>query len=119
MSKCVLLNGNQCDIIEYDFKQIPIKEYFKVDSFDYIGYHSFGTGYTMWWQTERRENTSMEITMYAGASYPIFIDSKVLITNEGWDDETEDGKQIDINLEELKKHFNTNNSFWALMKNFI
>jgi hypothetical protein len=115
MSKCVLLNGRQCDIIDYNFREIDIKKYFEVDDFDYIGYHTFGQGYTMWWQNERKEPTSMEITMHAGASYPIFIDSKVLITNEDCEEE----KQIDINLEELKKHFNTNNSFWALMKNFI
>jgi hypothetical protein len=113
MSKCVLLNGRQCDIIDYDFKETDIKKYFGVDDFDYIGYHSFGNGYTTWWQTKTNEKTSMEITMYAGASYPIFIDSKVLITKEDYEEE----KQIDIKLTELKKHFNTENAFWALMKN--
>lgn len=113
MSKCVLLNGRQCDIVDYDFKQTDIKKYFEINDFDYIGYHSFGNGYTAWWQTVKEERTSMEITVYAGAVMPIFIDSKVLITKEDYEEE----KQIDINLNELKKHFNTTNGFWALMEN--
>ena len=118
MSKCVLLNGNKSEVINYSFREIDIKKYFGVDDFDNMGYHSFGKGYTAWWQEEMREPTSMEITMYAGASYPIFIDSKVLITKEDMTvEDDEEDNQIDIKLTELKKHFNTENSFWALIKN--
>jgi len=55
MSKCVLLNGNKSEIVDYSFREIDIKKYFGVDDFDSMGYHSFGKGYTAWWQEERRD----------------------------------------------------------------
>jgi hypothetical protein len=108
--KSVLLNGNQHELVELNnfteaLNLLGISEL--------QGYHSFGKGYTALWQEERREKTSMEITVYAGASYPIFIDSKVIIINEG-----EEGDLLDVDLNDLKKHFNMSKSFWALMRNF-
>lgn len=77
-----------------------------------LGHYSFGEGYTMFWQTEREENTSMEITTKAGAPYPIFIDSKVVIVSE----DIRKSELVDIKLSKVKKHFKIGLSFWALVK---
>lgn len=108
----ILLNGDKLETIKIDnengmdkiLKLLNIKEFY--------GYHTFGDGYTAFWQEERKEKTSMEITVMAGASYPIFIDSKVIITKED-----EEGNYLDINFRELKDHFNMDHTFWALIKN--
>lgn len=111
--KALLLDGNEANLVEIHSEMSKgIKDTHEILGISELqGYHSFGRGYCALWQYEREENTSMEITVQAGASYPIFIDSKVLITCE------DSVGFIDVNLKELKKHFNTENAFWALIKN--
>lgn len=111
----LILDGSDVymELVEQDNVSKRVYEILGINELQ--GYHTFGEGYMMWWQCEREEPTSMEITMYAGASHPIFIDSKVVITNEDLCTE----KYIDVDIKNVKKHFNTKNSYWALMKNFI
>jgi len=82
-----------------------------------INHFSFGVHedymYEMYWNGEEESNTCMEITVCAGADYPIFIDSKVIIICHCFKD---GGYLKDINIKELKKYFNTENTFWALIK---
>lgn len=111
----LILDGNNVYMEQVEQRKVSqrIYEILGIDRLQ--GYHTFGEGYMMWWQDKRKENTSMEITTYAGASFPIFIDSKVVITNE----DTWSGKYIDVDIKNVKKYFNTKGSFWALMRNFI
>lgn len=110
--KIILLEGNKNTVIEIDSENV-MKEVQRILGVSNLqGYHTFGRGYTALWQEERIEKTSMEITVYAGASWPIFIDSKVIITNED-----AEGNYIDVDIKKLKKHFRTSNAFWALVKN--
>ena len=113
--KAILLKGKgqKEEIIELSSEHIfeDIYEYFGVDGFDDISYYSFGQGYTAIWKNEQNDNTCMEITAYTGASFPIFINSQVIIIYENKEEESDD-----VDVEEVKKYFNTENSFWALMK---
>jgi len=115
--KAILLKGKgqKEEIIElsseHTFKSIY--EYFGVNGFDDIDYYTFGQGYTAVWKNEQNDITCMEITVYAGASFPIFINSQVIIIYEN-----EEEKSDNVNVNEVKKYFNTDGSFWALMKSY-
>lgn len=111
----VILDGRdvRMELVEENMVASRVYEILGINELQ--GYHTFGEGYMMWWQEERVEKTSMEITMYAGALYPIFIDSKVVITNEDLSVE----KYIDVDIKDVKRYFNTENAFWALMRNYI
>ena len=118
--RVILLDGNKAKAVYID-KDNGIEEVRKLlNTKSSLGYHSFGDGYAtlgevyiMFWQTERKEKTSMEITTKAGAPDPIFIDSKVVIVSE---DLSKDDL-VDINIENVKTHFNTNNAYWSLIRN--
>jgi hypothetical protein len=115
--KAILLKGRgqREEIIELDAEN-PYKDIFKVfgvRGFSEISYHTFGKGYTAIWKCDQNDNTCMEITRQAGANRPIFIDSKVIIINE----DTKNEISIDVDIDEVKKHFNTEGAFWALIKN--
>lgn len=113
--KAILLNGNKVEEILLNAPN-TIGDALKILGVDELqGYHTFGGGYTMLWQDDFLEDTSMEITMYAGATYPIFIDSKVVIINEDVVKE----ESIDVDIDDVKRYFNTKNAFWALMRNYI
>ena len=111
----LILEGNK-----HFIKQID-KENFITEMYEILGvsgfpeYYSFAGEYVMWWQGERIEKTSAEITVYAGARYPIFIDSKVIIMRE----DIESGELVDVDVEEVKKYFYTKGSFWALMRHWL
>lgn len=131
-AKVLILNGKEIETVEIksNIKE-GLKDVLKILNTDsFVNdkgdcYLSFGNGYLAVWQNERKEKTSMELTVQAGFSYPVFIDSKVVIIKEKQSyDYTNDGeiidnsKNVDIDMEELKQHFNTKNSFWALTKIF-
>ena len=82
-----------------------------INNFTFGGHEKYH--YEAIWNTEKISNTCMEITCYAGVSFPIFIDSQVIIICHCYE---EGGYLIDVNIDEVKKYFNTENSFWALMK---
>lgn len=111
--KAILLNGSEVSEIFLDKEDI-YNDINKILGTNILQrYFSFGIGYSAFWQEERCEKTSMEITMKAGAPYPMFIDSKVIIINE------DDNGIIDVDIDNLKQHFNTKNQFWALERLFI
>jgi len=105
--------GQKEEIIKLSAKQTfkDIYKYFGVNGFDDIDYYTFGNGYTAVWKTGQNDNTCMEITTYVGALFPIFIDSQVIIIYEN-----EEGKSDDVDIDDVKKYFNTDGSFWALIK---
>lgn len=110
--KVILLDGHFVNEVYID-KMQGINEIYRLLGVESnLGHYSFGEGYTMFWQTEREENTSMEITTKAGASYPMFIDSKVVIVSE----DLKTSELVDIKLSKVKKHFKIGISFWALVK---
>jgi hypothetical protein len=114
--KAILLKSKGLleEIFELSSENIfkDIYKYFGVEGFSNINYHTFGKGYTAIWKCEQSDNTCMEITKYAGASFLIFINSRVFIINEDRIAE----KPIEVQIDEVKQYFNTENDFWALVK---
>ena len=85
--------------------------------------YSFGFVYRMYWQYNIEENTSMELTTKVGATSPIFINSKVVITSQDVfaedlfaEEPLKNVTFLDIKQDHVRKYFNTKNSFWALEK---
>jgi len=113
--------GSKEEVIELNNKNALQEIYDYLDSKDeyHMGIENFTFGihkkyhYEAIWNAEKKSNTCMEITVYAGATFPIFIDSPVIIICHCYED---GGYLIDINVNEVKKYFNAENSFWALMK---
>lgn len=116
--KAILLKGKgqKEEIIELNSEHTfkDIYKYFGVNGFDDIDYCTFGQGYTAIWKNEQNDNTCMEITTYVGASFPIFIDSQVIIVYENEEEQSDD-----VDIDDVKKYFNTDGSFWALMRTHI
>lgn len=114
MIKAILLKGedSQEEIFELSAKNTfeDVYNYFGVNDFGDIEYFSFGEGYIAIWKSKQKDNICMEITCYAGAEFPIFINSEVIIIKES------KNRLVDININDVKKYFNTENAFWALMK---
>lgn len=104
--------GTSEEIIELSKDNIleDIYDYLEIkDGLDF-NCHTFGDGYIAIWNENIKTNTCMEITCYAGASFPIFIDSNVIILKE------DKSAYVDIDINKVKKYFNTENAFWALIK---
>ena len=116
--KVLVLDGNVVNEVYID-KLNPIKEIVNILGLepnkmtpDSMESKSFGLGYKLFWQNDRIEKTSMEITTQFGLKYPFFIDSKVVIVYL----DIFEGGLLDINLSDVKKHFNTKNAYWSLIK---
>ena len=123
MAKAVFLNGHldNMKFIELDENEREatktILDILEIENKN-LQIFTFGYKYIMMWQNAREEKTSAEITVSAGVSYPYFIDSKVVIYK--FESEVVDFEEIstlvDVDMGELKKHFNMENAFWALKR---
>lgn len=126
-AKAILLNKNKNEIIELpivseDEEEGYTEALLKILDTDLenLKYLSFGYKYLIAWQTGRSERTSLELGVRAGFSQPYFVDSKVVIFR--FDSEIRDDEEvswlIDVDMDEIEKHFNTSpdNMFWTLIK---
>lgn len=126
MAKAVLLNGYKDNM---QFIELPENQYKATDEilrvlnvkFEDLEMFNFGYKYIITWQNVREEATSAELTVRVGFAVPYFIRSKAVISK--FVTEIVDGEEIstfvDVDMEELEKHFNMNNAFWALRKLYV
>ena len=117
MSKCIILNDGNVKFKEY--VNGNVRELLGLNDSEILEHYIFGNDnetYTMFFKCV---NDGKEIIkIITNEEPPVSIYGKVLILNE--DNKTGDFIDINIlNINKLKKHFETTNGIWVLTKKYI